>query len=263
METVIYYFTGTGNSLAVAKKIAAAAGDCRIVSIASVKDMEEINPGKGRVGIICPVYFLGLPAMVGSFARRINLSQSQYVFAVVTLGGFGVSTSLQQLDDILKEHSHRGLDAGFGVKMPGNYVLMYSPPSEEKQKGIFITADKKISDITGKISRSEQEKIPRSFFLRLLYNHFYIKHISHIHDADRHFTVSDRCTSCGHCAAICPADNIVILEGKPVWKHQCELCCGCIHICPVKAIQAGKETEKRARYRNPSIRVEELKQNQK
>jgi ferredoxin len=184
------------------------------------------------------------------------------VFAVVTLGGFGISSALQELDQILQEHSHRGLDAGFGVKMPGNYVLMYSPPSEEKQKGILTAADKKISEIAGKISRTEPGKIPRSFFLRLLYNHIYIKRISRIHEADHQFTVSDRCTSCGTCAAICPADNIVILEGKPAWKHQCELCCGCIHVCPVQAIQAGKNTETRPRYRNPSVCVAELNQKQ-
>ena len=28
MKTIIYYFTGTGNSLAAARKIAAALGDC-------------------------------------------------------------------------------------------------------------------------------------------------------------------------------------------------------------------------------------------
>ena len=260
MKSVIYYFTGTGNSLAVAKKIAGTIGDCTIVSIASLKDTSEIIPGGERVGIICPVYFLGLPAMVASFARHIDLSKSTYTFAVVTFGGFGAGTALRQLDELFQEHTHRGLDAGFGVKMPGNYVLMYSPPAAEKQKRIFDAADKQISKIMKTISRNEHRNIPRSFIMQLLHNHFYVPKMSRVHDADLQFIVNDRCTFCGTCAIICPADNIVLFDGKPVWKHQCELCCGCIHICPVQAIQAGKATEKRSRYRHPSICVADLKQ---
>ena len=75
-------------------------------------------------------------------------------------------------------------------------------------------------------------------------------------------TVNDTCTSCGTCVAICPAKNIELVEGKPVWQHHCELCCGCIHNCPVQAIQAGAKTEKRLRYRNPSVTIAELKGNQ-
>jgi formate hydrogenlyase subunit 6/NADH:ubiquinone oxidoreductase subunit I len=77
---------------------------------------------------------------------------------------------------------------------------------------------------------------------------------------DKAFSVSDACTSCGTCAAICPAGNIEMVQGRPVWKHHCELCCGCIHICPVQAIQAGAKTEKRVRYRNPSVSITDLKQ---
>ena len=87
-----------------------------------------------------------------------------------------------------------------------------------------------------------------------MYNRF----ASGVHDEDRKFSVSDECTSCGTCAAVCPADNIELIEGKPVWKHRCELCCGCIHLCPVQAIQAGQKTKGRARYRNPAVSIRDL-----
>jgi Fe-S-cluster-containing hydrogenase component 2 len=59
--------------------------------------------------------------------------------------------------------------------------------------------------------------------------------------------------------AISPAGNIELVDKKPVWKHRCESCCGCIHLCPMQAIQAGSGTEKRLRYWNPDITVAELK----
>jgi len=73
MRIVIYYFTGTGNSLAAAKKIAAVLGGCEIVPIASLANTPgAIAPEAGRIGIVCPVYFSGLPAMVTAFAKRFD-----------------------------------------------------------------------------------------------------------------------------------------------------------------------------------------------
>jgi hypothetical protein len=63
--------------------------------------------------------------MVAGFAGNLDLSHSPYTFSVVTYGGSGGSSALGQLDRILKERN-RGLGAGFMVKMPGNYILMYS-----------------------------------------------------------------------------------------------------------------------------------------
>jgi ferredoxin len=260
MKTIIYYFTGTGNSLAVAKKIADALGDCELVPIAALKDTQgPITPQADRVGIVCPVYFSGLPVMVAEFAGRLDLSRPQYTFATVTFGGSGASSALRQLDGVLRKQKDRGLDAGFMVKMPGNYVLMYSPPSGTKREKILAMAGEQMSDIAGAVSRSEKRNLPSSFLANLIHTLMYPRFASHVHDDDKKFTVSDKCTSCGTCAAVCPAGNIELVDKKPVWNHRCELCCACIHLCPVQAIQAGHSTEKRERYRNPSISIGELK----
>jgi ferredoxin len=260
MKTIIYYFTGTGNSLAAAKKIASALGDCELVSIALLKDTPgTVTPQADRVGIVCPVYFTGLPVMVARFAEHLDLLHPGYAFSVVTYGGSGASSALRQLDDILRKHKGRGLDAGFMVMMPGNYVLMYSPPAAKKREKLLAIADEQITEVTGAVSRCEKQNLPSSFFANLIHSLMYNRFASHVHDDDRKFSVTDECTSCGTCAAVCPAGNIEIAGGKPVWQHHCELCCACIHICPVQAIQAGRGTEKRLRYRNPAVTIAELK----
>jgi flavodoxin len=43
MKTIIYYFTGTGNSLAAARKIAAVLEDCELEYTSTIK--------KGRNGL--------------------------------------------------------------------------------------------------------------------------------------------------------------------------------------------------------------------
>lgn len=260
MKTIIYYFTGTGNSLAAAKKIAAALGDCELVPIASLqKTSGDIVPQAERVGILCPLYFSGLPLMVASFAARLDPAAVTYIFAVITHGGGGESAALRQLDALLRKRQGRGLDAGFGVVMPGNYILLYESPKGKEQEEILAKADKEIVEVTGPVIRCERRGLPSSFVPRVLYTLLYPWFKSHVHTDDKKFTVTDKCTSCGTCVAICPANNIELVDKKPVWKHHCELCCGCIHNCPVAAIQAGSKTEKWLRYRNPSVTVAELK----
>ncbi len=196
--------------------------------------------------------------MVASFAGRVDPAAVQYVFAVVTHGGGGGSAALRQLDGILRVRG-RGLDAGFTVAMPGNYILMYSAPSGEKREEILAKADEEIAAVTGPVSRCEDRDLPSSLINRVIHSLVYPWFRSHVHSDDKKFAVTDRCTSCGICAAVCPAENITLIDGRPVWQHHCELCCGCIHACPVQAIQAGPGTEKRLRYRNPDITVDELK----
>jgi Fe-S-cluster-containing hydrogenase component 2 len=260
MKTLIYYFTGTGNSLAVAKKIAAVLGNCELVSIASLQTTTgDLTPLADRVGIINPVYFAGLPVMVAGFAERLDLSKVHYVFSIVTFGGSGAAPALRQLDSVLKKRRDHGLDAGFRVKMPGNYILLYESPTGEKRGKILATADTQIADVAAAISRNEIRKLPSSLLAGILHAIAYPRFASHVHEDDRKFSVNDNCTSCGTCAAICPAGNIELVDGKPAWKHHCELCCGCIHLCPTEAIQAGSRTASRQRYHNPFVSIEELK----
>ncbi|MGD0080487.1 MAG: EFR1 family ferrodoxin [Methanoregula sp.] len=259
MKTIMYYFSGTGNSLAAAKKIGSILGDTELVPIASLQNSEgPVVPAADRVGIVCPVYFSGLPVMVASFAGSLDLSRSQYTFSVVTLGGSGGSSALRQLDCILKKRLNRGLDAGFMVKMPGNYILLYDSPAGKKRETLLAIADAQIADVAETVSRCEIRKLPSSVLAHLLHTLIYPRFATHVHDDDRKFSVNDNCTSCGTCAAICPAENIELVDGRPVWKHHCELCCGCIHLCPAEAIQAGSRTRTRQRYRNPSVSIKEL-----
>lgn len=60
------------------------------------------------------------------------------------------------------------------------------------------------------------------------------------------------------CKKICPVDNIVLEDGKPKWNGKCTDCMACINICTKEAINIGKSTIKKNRYRNPYISRNEL-----
>jgi ferredoxin len=261
MKTVLYYFTGTGNSLTVAEGLAKRLGDCEVIPVASLAGTPgPVTPPADRVGIITPVYFFGLPSLVAVVSGRLDVSRAKYVFAVATMGGSGGSAALRQLDLILKRGpGGRGLDAGFTVRMPGNYVLMYEPPAGKKREKILGEADRRVEEIADAVNRLLPVRLPWSLIAFLVHGLMYPRFIAGVAEADRRFTADDRCTSCGICQEVCPVENIRLDAGRPVWLHHCEQCMGCIQHCPTGAIQAGPETEKRARYRHPAVKVEELR----
>ncbi|MFA5295525.1 MAG: EFR1 family ferrodoxin [Methanoregulaceae archaeon] len=259
MKTLVYSFTGTGNSLAIAEDLCRRLGDCEVVPVASAASARgTITRDADRVGIVAPVYFSGLPSLVAEFSRRLDLSAVPYTFAVMTMGGSGGSAALHQLDRILADGpGWRGLDAGFTVRMPGNYILMYGATSEASIAKLLAVAERRVEEIAGMIEQGVLRK-PRAPVLgsivhRLLYPRF----IAGVHEADRTFSVDDRCTSCGRCVEVCPVGNIRLEGDRPAWLHHCEQCMACIQLCPTEAIQAGKKTEKRGRYHHPGVRIGE------
>ena len=259
MKTIIYYFTGTGNSLAAAKSICTHLGDCELVSIASLAGTSgEIQPGADRVGIVCPVYDFGLPSLVAAFIQRLNISRTGYCFAVLTMGGIGVS-ALHQLDQLIFAHNNRHLDAAFVVRMVGNFVPLYDPAKGAKREKLLADAETRFAGIAAMIDKGLIVRPDVAVLSALLKRCMYDGFIRQIHDADRNFSADAQCTACGTCAAVCPVKNIVMVEEKPVWQHHCELCCACIHFCPVVAIQYGPKTEKRGRYRHPALTLAAMK----
>lgn len=68
------------------------------------------------------------------------------------------------------------------------------------------------------------------------------------------FAVSDECVSCGKCASVCPLNNIVLTDGKPVWGADCTHCMACINSCAKKAIEYGKASVGKPRYHCPSYK---------
>lgn len=77
---MIFYFTGTGNSLYAAKEL-----DEMIISIPQIIEKERLEFSADSIGIVCPIYGHEMPAMVKDFIRRASL-KTDYFFVVLTYG---------------------------------------------------------------------------------------------------------------------------------------------------------------------------------
>ena len=71
---------------------------------------------------------------------------------------------------------------------------------------------------------------------------------------------NDNCIMCGTCAKVCPMGNIKYTGNAVVFGDKCISCMACLQYCPKEAINCGKITEKRERYHNVNVTVEDLTQ---
>ena len=91
MKTNLFYFSSTGNCLVVARDIAQKLPETKLFSIPGVIN-GKIDLDADNIGILYPVYYLGMPRMVVDFINKLELEESKrasapYVFAVCTYGG--------------------------------------------------------------------------------------------------------------------------------------------------------------------------------
>ena len=85
-EAEVYYFSGTGNSLVLAKLVAERLGGA-LIPIASVIDREKIEPAADVIGITFPVYYADAPNIVRRFAEKLANTEGKYIFAISNYGG--------------------------------------------------------------------------------------------------------------------------------------------------------------------------------
>ena len=260
MSNTIFYFTGTGNSLIVAKDIAAGLKQCDLIPVteALLQNTEKVpKESATRIGIVFPVYAWGPPAIIRKFIRRLFLPADCYCFAVATCASSPGST-LPIVARLLKKNGIR-LAAGFVVHMPTNYIKMTGAVSDKKQQECFSGEKRKLEGILRIIGEKEQKKPETSrWFIRPLASLIYRVSLPFFKKMDRAFFADDKCNSCGICEKICPANNIRVENGKPVWLHKCEQCYACIQWCPQEAIQVNKKSAGRQRYHHPDIVLKEM-----
>ena len=251
MKTTIFYFSGTGNSLYVARKIADGLGDCSIHSMAAFRADSQIGGADERTGFVFPSYYSNLPRIVRRFIDGLDINPETWLFGTVTMGapmGLGNGAAIA-LEKVLEE---RGLTLRYcyGITMPRNYVLKYNPLSPESATKFNTKADKRVKKIVEEIKSGKSVIHKSSMTANNLYEN--------IDSLDESFLAEDHCTGCGQCERICPVQNIKLINGRPEWQHRCEHCVACISWCPENAIQFGDMTKGRRRYHNTDVKVSEL-----
>lgn len=262
---MIFYFTGTGNSWAVANTLAEAISE-KLYSMAGeleragTEGLLHYELGEQELlGFVYPVYAWGPPHIVQEFVRRLEISGDRqspdgrpFVFSITTCGAEEGRTT-QILAHALQQKG-LPLNAGFTLVMPNNYIIGADVDTKEAQKQKLQEASDRLEEFARILRQRETgvfQLIPGSFAgMKSAAVH---KLFQRYGRTTKYFSVTDHCNGCGLCAGICPAASITMEETNdaPVWHGTCEQCFACIHRCPQRAIQYGKGTGGKGRYVHP------------
>ncbi len=252
---MIFYFTGTGNCLALTHYL--AKDHERMINIAETTQNEKFNfwisPNES-VGIICPTYFLGIPHMVKLFLENVSFSSPPaYIYLVLSCGSYAGDAQRFVRQTLAKKTLP--LHAVFTVRQVDNYLPIFTIPSHEKQYQINIETQTKCAHIRSQILQRDfgdfndcRGPFPRWFSLIAYY--FYDKFRK-----TKKFKINHNCIKCKKCESICPSQAIKMNMHGPEWiKPKCEFCMACINRCPTAAINYGKSTEKHGRFVHPILK---------
>lgn len=240
----IFYFSSTGNSLYLAKKIQSELNG-NVIYIPNYKG----NGSKyDRIIIVSPVYSFGLP--VHTYDFLLNINEKSKIYVVLNYGGMAGGADVLTYN-LATEHN-KNICGVYKLKMPENYTLTFTPPSIYS-KLVLKNSHKKIAKIIAEL-KQDKVKIPKN---SKTYENTYYKNKSNWHLIGNSFSVSDKCVKCKKCINICPVNNITMVNNKIQFGDNCVSCLGCYHRCPEKAIKY-KNRNKKSRYLNPYVTDKEI-----
>ena len=83
MKRIIYYFSGTGNSLYTARKIAKEIGGAELISVRCEPEVLSAEDAD-MIGFVCSVYEWDVPGTFREFIKNLTINKKAYIFMVAT-----------------------------------------------------------------------------------------------------------------------------------------------------------------------------------
>ncbi|MBQ7530789.1 MAG: EFR1 family ferrodoxin [Paludibacteraceae bacterium] len=263
---MILYFSGTGNSLAIARKIAEGIGE----QVLSMYDAVKADlSGEKRIGLVFPTYNLDAPIAVTQLIPRIRFPKDAYTFVVITCGA-QTNNAVWTVRRLLKQQGVR-VDYCHKIRVPDSSALAFgrNPNDQAWKFGKFAP---RLETIIAELAAEKHRLHFAGFdpFGWLMSRENLQRKIAQMTTPQVN---PDKCIGCNTCVRVCPQRNIILLENtdryadgvqntdKPlaaIGPH-CTWCLSCVHFCPQQAVEVnGKTVSKAFQYHHPDIRLKDM-----
>jgi ferredoxin len=271
MAVEIFYFSGTGNSLLVAKSIARRLGQASLAPVVGCLQEGRTTSNADVVGFAFPIHALCIPIAVRRFLRKLRVKRQAYLFALATREGTAFH-GFKQMNRLLGRNGQR-LSAEFVVTMNTTdpRARGYQPPSAAELGGVRRRIETELDTIAATIKNGGTQRwnektppIPTPY--GHMRNYIIERLVVLAHKASEYlggvnyFYADTKCTGCRICQTVCLSGKIHADDaGKPVWEKSvlCYMCFACVNFCPKEAVQirsiwaVTSHTESNGRYGHP------------
>lgn len=248
--TVIYCFSGTGNSRFVASRLAKALG-AQVIMIGSGK---VALPDADNVVWVFPAYAWGVAPVMRRFIETVSAPDSWLSarhHMVVTCGD-DIGLTHRQWRRLMQ--ARRWHDYGaYSVIMPNTYVLFpgFDVDSKHIEQQKLTSAEDRVNSIADMIScgfcGDDVVEGMAAWLKSAVVHPLFVRFAMD----PTPFHATDACSGCGKCALSCPMHNIMLSNGRPQWGTDCAMCLRCYHGCPAHAVAYGGITRGKGQYKGP------------
>lgn len=242
---ITFYFSATGNSLAVAKQIGG-----NLISIPQVIDEPTTHYKDDVIGVVFPVFSNAPPKMVSAFLNKVTL-EADYTFAIGTYGNLP-GACMYNVQKLAQKQGYR-FDYANAILMLDNFLPVFEVGAEI-QKMPKKRVEETMAMIIADIEDRKKLQATASLVIRALAS--VLKTLTSTDKNAQSYIVNSDCTKCGICAKVCLAKNVTVSD-KVHFSDHCEGCLACVHICPQNAIHLKNEKSGK-RWRNPDVSVSEI-----
>ena len=243
----IFYFTATGNCLYVAKQIGG-----ELVSISQVMNEDCFTFEDDVIGVVFPCYGFGMPHIIKRFFEKA-VFRAKYSFVVITYGNMVAATLHNVEKYAAKFNTH--FDYMNSIVMVDNYLPIFKMEDQIEglaEKDVEGQLGKIIDDIKCQKKYKPVPKLSERIITAVVHYGFSMMGGK----ADKKFIITSACNTCKTCSKVCPVQNIIVLDTVE-YKHHCEGCLACIHLCPQNAIHIKNE-KSAMRFRNENVLLNEI-----
>lgn len=251
---MILYFTGTGNSRYIAKKLADALGDDLLCINDRIKNNDfSTIMARERLVFVTPTYAWRIPRIIKDWITKTEFMGTRKAWFVMNCGS-EIGNAGKYNKDLCDFMGFTYMGTA-EIVMPENYIAMFPSPSDEEAEEIIKKAEPVIENISSLLNQKQKFPVPKCGFpgkvesgaVNPLFYPLFVK--------AKAFKTDEKCIGCGKCVSICPLSNIELHGGKPVWGKSCTHCMACISSCPTKAIEYGRISVGKNRYLCPEYKI--------
>ena len=257
LKIAIFYFTGTGNNLRVAKGLKEALVHCDLYPFRYLRKNKSIDKSYTHVVFVVPAYYSHIPNFVKECMEGLCFADEQKVVTIIDCGG-NRGRAAEDLRECVKACG-KEVAGEYMVMHPGNYILSYNAFPKVYQKLVGSKAEKKIRKIAQAIKEDQLTTFKKTGIIYFeKFEPSLQASIAKFNETGKHYEVSKECIGCGICEKVCPVKNIHMENRKPAFGESCAQCMACIQWCPGQAIDYQGKAKKRNRYHHPRITVKEV-----